>query len=436
MDNFFRHFVRRREVNAPVPIPVCPEGEKAEPAKKATGGNFRGNTVSIGNEHAALKVSAWYRAAEVLANTMGMLVLEYQVKKKGHSGYWENAMREEEDKHLNYLLQVRPNPLMPAVKFWKQMTLNRFHQGNGVAYIERVGGIVQNIWLCTNAAYNVVSDEYVITYDKPGIGSVSKTVKARDVIHWRNTFSYDGGVTGVGTLDYARQSLSTAATSDKQAREIAAKGGKFKILLQEENKPEIGFEMLTKNQKEQQKNDFQEALNNGDDVILMSGLMGSQVISQDAQSQQLLESRKYDTAVVGRFSGVPLYFLMDYTNNTYKAPEQATQALYQNTISPMATELENELNSKLIGEFGWDTFRFKFNDKMLMRLDPMGRANLLKLYQEMGINCVNESRAELNLAPVNGGDRHLVSTNLQPLDDLRVTGAQPTTEKGGTNGNA
>ena len=192
------------------------------------GANFTAEPVYVGGEQGALAVSPWYRAAEVLANSVGQAVMEFQRLRPGHSNTYEKYTYGH-GKRMNYLLGVQPNPMMTAMDFWKQITLQRFNQGNGVAYVERELGEPIAIWLCSAASYDYLNDQYVVSYNRPGVGVVSLIAKPEDVIHWRNTFSQDGGVTGVGTLRYAIGALSTAATNEKQARDMAAKGGKFKI---------------------------------------------------------------------------------------------------------------------------------------------------------------------------------------------------------------
>lgn len=391
------------------------------------GGSFKPNTVHINNASSALSVPAWYRALDVRSSTMAQLVMEYQKKNdRPHGGNYEQDNRGD-GRTINYLLQVQPNPTMTAAQFWKQLTLNHDNHGNGVAYVERdYYGAVKYIWLCSVAVLDITSLTYSISYNSIR-GQVNLTnVDASDIIHWRNTYSFDNGLTGVGILRFAIQSLSTAATNDKQAQDIASKGGKYKILLSEKDRPG-GMDvlnLLNKDQKEQQKEDLKKALEDGEDVILMSGMMDAKPISQDAQAQQLLDSRKFDVVQISRFTGVPLSILSDKSNNTYKAPEQEMQVFLQFTISPMARELEDEFNAKLLGQAGFPTHRYRFNEDSILRLDPQGRANVDKVLFEMGAKCVNELRAERDLPAINGGDRHFISTNLQPLDSPKVAANQ------------
>ena len=382
------------------------------------GGNYKAQPVGIYTADQAMRVSAWYCAQERLANTMAQLTIEYQKKNDyDHGGNYERDMRGQ-GRHLNYLLSMQPNPDMTAAEMLKQMTIARFNQGNAVVYIERGMDMeVLHLWLCTTAQYNTGSNNYFISYYRHG-KLVSRTVEPQDVLHWRNTYSRDGGMTGVSTLDFAGYAVSLAATNDRQAAEIAAKGGKLKLILSEDTKKQAGgiSRQLNKAQKEGQRDKLQEALDKGSDVLLMSGLMAVTPISQSAENQQLLETRKFDVQSIARFTGVPPQLLMDYSNNNYKAPEQAMQDFLMRTIQPMLFSLVAELNAKLIGEYGYPDHRFYGSIDQLMMLDPTAKANVSKSLLETGILCPNELRAQYDLPLIQDGDRHFVSANLKPLN--------------------
>lgn len=415
--------------------PFKRECQPTEAPSTGVGGTYVGHKVYIGasSTDRALSVGAWFCASERLANTMAQLQLEYQkLNDKAHGGNYECYMRAG-GKRLNYLFQVQPNPYMSASDFLRLMTLARFWYGNGCAYIERdpMSMEVVALWFCNTATYNKFSDKYTIQYGPLGI---FKEVDSVDIIHWRNTFTTDDGLVGVGTLTYAANSLSLAATNDAQALDNSSKGGKFRLLLTEQQAKPNTFAKPTKQQQEGVRDKLQRSLDEGADVLLYSGLMDAKVISQDATQMQLLESRKFDTPVISRFSGVPPVLLMDYTNNTYKAPEQAMQDFLLRTIGPMAQGLSQEFTRKIVGDAGWPTFRLEFNDESLMRLDPLGRANIAKSLLESGIMCPNELRKDYNLPAIEGGDRHFISTNLQPLDNPTV--GQQQNGKEVNNGNA
>lgn len=389
--------------------------------------DYSPNGIRVNGQDRALMVSAWYCGLAKKANTFSQLVLEYQKQNdKTHGGNYEPYNRAE-GRVLNYLCQVRPNQLMTSSQMLKQAVIMREVYGNAVFYIERDDDLnVAAIWLCDTATLDINTMTYTISYKVPG-GILQKTVNSDDVWHWRNTYTYDNGLTGVGTLHYACNALSTAATNDKQAYDISSKGGKYKILLREEQKVGMLTDMLTMEQKDGASESLENALNSGHDVITVNGMLEPTIISQGAAEMNLLQSRGFDIPQIARYLQVPLVMLYDYTNNTYKAPEQAMQEFRQGTIAPMAVELEQEINAKTIGRYAYPSVRFHFNEDALMRLDPMGMMVLAEKQQAMGVKCVNEIRQSLNLPAIGPeGDRHLVSTNLQPLDNMAVQGKEVT----------
>lgn len=396
--------------------------------KKTNSADFVEKSVTITGPRSALTVSAWYAGLSIKAETFAQLVLEYQRQNDKSHGMNYEMFTYGEAKNINYLLQVQPNPTMTTPQFLAQAAIMREVYGNAVIYVERDREQeIKAFWLCTNARVDVERMECDIQYKRPGVGIVGDIVDLDDVIVWPNSYSEDGGITGVSTLRFAGKTLSISATNDKQALDSAAKGGRYKILIKEEQQPDFGVNLYTNDQIGGARNSLQEQLNEGGDVVSVNGLLDAKVISQSNNDLSLLDMRKFDTQAVARYLRVPLVLLMDYTNNTYKAPEQAMQAFLQYTIAPMAASLEAELNRKLIGRKAYPTLRFHFNDKNLTRLDPKGRMEIAKGMLECGIMCVNELRSEYGLPAIKDGDRHLVSTNLQPLDDIKVgVQTQPT----------
>jgi len=388
----------------------------------SSGGNYGGHEVQVVSQSAALSVAAFYRAAELRANTMGQLVMEYQKKNdKTHGNNYEKDCRGA-GKRLNYLLQVQPNPTMTWAQLVKQAELQRIFQGNAVIYIERDSwGEVSALWLCSSA--NLLSlggdFKYNLQYNAFG-GVIAKNgVDSIDVLHIRNTFSNDYGLTGVSTLRYAREALSLAATNDKLVKDTAAKGGKMKLLLQEEKTGTFGMGRANKKELEKATAKLQQDLYDND-VVLLSNIANVSPISQNLQQQEISTIRNFSVREIARFMGVPAILLMDDSNSSYKSPEAATQEFLLRTISPLGNDWEMEMNAKLLGVEGYPTHRFHFNEESLMRLDPTGRANIGKVLLETGVKCVNELRAEYDLPTVEGGDQHLISTNLQKLDDIKV----------------
>ena len=419
-------------------------------ASKASGGSFGDRTVYASTPMAALTVSAWHRGLTVIGDTMGMMPIQYQRLNREGGNFIEDVSNSAGSfltygTKLNYLLQVRPNPLMTAFELNKQAAINRIQYGNAFIYIERdVDGAPIAFWLASNGAYIEPTNEFLLTYTSVG-GQKTVQADASDVIHLPNTFKHPGSILGLPTLIHAKGILNLAATSDALTLENAAKGGRMKIIVREDTPKFQGggtmaFGRFDPNQLKKKTQELNDAIYDND-VLLLNNALDIVNISQNAQQQELLESRKFNTPECGRFLGVPKILLMDDSGSSYKSPEAATQEFYTRTISPMAEQKEQEYQSKLLTPYDYGKRRFHVCEQPIFRLDPEGLAKIVESRMKSGTCTVNEGRKFYDLPSIEGGDTIYLSTNLAELgsDKLRSNGAgrpseQPTetkTEEGG-----
>lgn len=387
------------------------------------GGDFENNVVRVSNNESALSVAAFHRALELRANTMSQLVMEFQAK-DANGGNYIKAMRGYASR-INYLLEIAPNPLMTWPQLMKQAEINKICQGNAYIYVKRnMSKEIEGFYLCLTGTFNYIDNTYTVTYNAVG-GVVTLTnVLSNEVIHIRNTYSLDGGLTGVPTLRYASRTLSIAATNDQQTLDNSAKGGKLKLLVQEEKTGSFGAGRAAKKELKKITDQLQDDIYKRD-VILMNNIASVTPISQNAQQQELLESRKFSVKEIARLMGVPPILLMDVSGSSYKSPEMATQEFLLRTISPAIRAWEAEMTAKLIGAELYGKTRYHLCEKSLMRLDPLGQANIDKLHLETGVANVDELRSQYDLPqlPNGAGKLHYISTNLAEVgsDKLRAT---------------
>ena len=423
MDNFFRNWFgsRRESISTP-----------QVPSSTATGGTYDANVVHVQSPNAALTIAAWHRAVELRAKTMGQLVIEYQ-RWSASGRCYETAMYGD-DRRINYLLQKRPNPLMTATVLMQQAEINIITKGNALIYIQRdTYGVPVYFWLAMLGGYNPETDTYALTYQTDRGVRALFDVPSSDVLHIPNTFRDYGGYTGIPTLTYAAQALNLAATQDGEAMANAAKGGKMKLLLQQDKGPQ-SFGVMAGglvNKKELKR--YADELNDDiyqKDVIALHGITGVTPISMSSTELQLLQSRQFQVAEIARLTGVPKALLMDDSQSSYKTPEAATEEFMLRTIQPKMQEWEDELDSKLLG---WEDFgkrRFCVKGDMLRRLDLKGQAETDKLQLETGVKTVNELRYDHNLPRVEDGDLSYISTNLARVGSEKLEGTSNTTSNG------
>jgi HK97 family phage portal protein len=234
---------------------------------------------------------------------------------------------------------------------------------------------------------------------------------------------------GIPTIVYAMKTLSIAATADEQTLKDMAKGGKHKVILQEEKQPSLGTRgRANKEQLKKVTQDFASDWNGGD-FILLDNVAEAKVISQTAAELRLLESRGFEVNDIARILGIPRIMMMEDQGASYKMPEHATQEFLLRTIQPRIRSCEDEYNSKLLSEYDFGKRRIHVCELALRRLDAKGQAEIDKLHLEAGWS-VNELRNQYDLPNIPEGDAHYVSTNLAEVgsEKLRSNGGGRPTE--------
>lgn len=418
MDGFFRFWgAKKREVGVPSSTVVS-----TEPA--ATAGNWEANVVNpMGRK--SLLVPAWCRGVSLIMQTMGQMQVQWQ-RMNGEGGNFIED-RYGFGRKINYLLQVRPNPLMTASEMQEQIEYRKIYWGNAFVYIERDDYDEPSaMWLCTGGGYDPVTDTYSLTYNGLKGPQIKVSVPSRNVLHFKNVFLTEDMYMGIPMIWVAMNALSIAATGNEQSLQDMAKGGKMKLILGEEtngNITPIAKGLYNKEAMDRYAREIQEKMYTSD-VVALRGLDKIQVVSQTSQQLQLLESRGFEVAEIARILGIPRIMMMEDGGN-YKMPEHATQEFLLRTIQPRIRKHEDELNSKLLKPEDFGKRRIHVCELALRRLDAKGQAEIDKLHLETGWS-VNELRSQYDLPNIPDGDKHYVSTNLAEVgsEKLRSAGGQ------------
>lgn len=430
MDNFFASLGRHFRQNRETPMTVTPG--RPETAAKETGADWTEHVAPVAGRNSLL-VPAWYRGVSLIMQTMGQMVVQYQRRNKIGGNYQEDLYGA--NGRLNYLLQVRPNALMTASQMLEQIEFRKLYRGNAYVYVERSWeGDIEALWLCSDATYNLLSDTYALTYYRPGGTVALADVPTGQVLHFRNVFLRGDTLQGQPAIDYALRALQISATADLQSLHDMAKGGKQKILVTEKT-PETGSVGILSGGRLDQSEMKSLADRLGEDwmskdAVFVDNMADAKVISQTAADLRLLETRGFQVADIARVLGVPRVMMMDETNSSYKSPEAATQEFLLRTIQPRIREMEDEMNSKLLGADDFGKRRVHICEKALRRLDPAAQADLDKTHLETGAYTPNEIRAQYDLPSVAGGDTNYVSTNLAELGSEKLR--QPASPAGST----
>jgi HK97 family phage portal protein len=365
---------------------------------------------------------------ELRAKTEAQFAIQYQRKNKEGGNFMPDMWGP--GKTINYLLQVQPNPISTAASLIEQVVIRRLLLGNAFIYIERdEWKDPMNLWLAECGGYDEITGTYTITY--LGENGVRFKVNAprRDVLHFANTFRYQNGFWGISTIKYAYDTLSLIKTESNQSLETAAKGGRVKLIIGEQQ-PASGYSPISQGlfdpkQMKQYAQEVNEEIYK-QDVVSLRGLDKVQNISMSAQDMQLMEHMNMGLDDVARFFGTPRPLLMLDTNSHYTTYTNATLEYLQRTVQPDITEMEQEMNRKLLTRDDFGKRRIHMCEQPMLRLDKEAQAKVDKMQLETGAATVNEIRAQYDRPAVEGGDTIYVSTNLAELGSPKLSGAQPT----------
>ena len=412
---------RKREVQ-PVPgVPATTDPNHPTNQPKVTGGSFEERIVYVQSPQVALTVSPVFRALKLIMDTMGVMPVQYR-KKDTIGGNFTEDMRGL-GKRINYLLQVEPNPITTAADLWKQVTYNQHMRGNGFVYIERDEfGFPYRLWLCRMGEYNIMTGRYNFIMYLSDSGYVEKTdVPRSDVMHFPNTYRYQNGFWGMSTLEFAKGELGLIKTNKQQSLETAAKGGRVKGFISEEQPASgqgtLAFGMFNKDASDSYAKEINTKVYQ-QDIVALRGLEKFQNISMTAQDMQMIEQLQLSYDDVARYFGVPRPLLMLDTNSHYNDYQNATMEFHTRTILPEKTDREKEIFRKLIGFKDYGTRDIHICEDPLMAMDPERRAKVVQLKMQSGLCTVNEARREFDMPSVNNGDVPLASANLMTLDAL------------------
>lgn len=425
MDNIFSIFGRlRREAGVPA---------STSDGATTTGADWQARITDVAGRKSLL-VPAWHRGVALIMQTMGQMLVQYQRLSRGGGNFIED--RYGSGAYLNYLLQVRPNPLMGAATMLEQIEFRKIFSGNAYVYIVRADiGQPAALYLASSGSYDVLSDTYTLTYTRRG-GVATVQAASEDVLHLRNVYTSDDYLTGIPTLRYASRALNIAATADDQSLRDMAKGGRHKLLVQEQAPQAGSMGLLSAGRaKQSELKKITEKLGEdwaSKDAVFLNNIADAKIISQTAAELKTLETRGYGVADIARILGVPRTMLMDDSSSSYKTPEAATQEFLLRTISPRIRAMEDELNAKLLAPQEFGKRRFHVCDKALRRLDPTAQAALDKAHLETGAMSVNEIRNQYDMPAVADGDQLYLSTNLAALGSEKLSMPAGTDKEGGT----
>lgn len=364
------------------------------------------NGIFLQSRENAMLLSTVYRCVDVISDSIAQLPLEtFRVDSDGFK-------RPFVDHPVYSLLNEEPNEDMTRYTFFKTMVASVLLKGNAYAYIERDsrGNAIQLIYLPFHYVDIVwIADARGIKRKRYKVIGFRNLVEPKDMIHVLN-FSYDG-IIGVSTLTHARQTLSISTDSEQHAQNFFANGAGMSGVLTIE-----GVRLNEKQRDENYREWQKRVIDNSNGVVILEGNMKYQPITINPKDSQLLESRQFNVVDVCRFFSVSPVKAFDLSNSSYATVEATQLAFLTDTVAPMLTKIELELQRKVFLPSEKGQVKMEFNTSGFLRADKAAQATYLQTMFNIGAMTPNEIRRENNLPKVEHGDNAFVQVNIQTLE--------------------
>lgn len=142
---------------------------------------------------------------------------------------------------------------------------------------------------------------------------------------------------------------------------------------------------------------------------------------------QLLELRKFLIIEIARVFNLPPIFLQDLSTGTFSNTEQQSAVLVKNTLMPIISQFEAQMNAKFVGK----QQKLRVNVDGFLRADYATRQEGHRTAVHGGFLTANEARALEGREPLEGGDQLLIQGATVPLALAREL-AEATIKKANT----
>lgn len=387
------------------PDTVEPEQRKEEENIFGLALNYNGWSTYKTSQSLAL--SAVYRCVEVITNGVASLPVKlYRTDERG--------FKYEMNNNLSFILSKKPTGKINAFTFYKLIVKDILLQGNAYALILRDGkGEVIGLQYVQAGLVSPIDKIDRIEYLVTGIKGF---VRQEDILHFMNYT--DNGVFGISVLTHARRTLGIADYGENASENFYKSGGCTTGFLKFDG-PSSG------KQREEILSAWNQATggvrNQPNGIPVLPANVNYTQLSVNPSDAQLLESREFSVVEICRFFGVSPTKCFDLTHASYNNSEMAELAFLNDTLRPLLTKIEMEMETKLFKPE--DRYDIKFDVSELLRTDKKSQAEYFTKLFNLGVLSPNDIRKELDMEEIEGGDIHCAQVNLTSIKNLEFVNA-------------
>ncbi len=360
-----------------------------------------GNTGLPVNPVTALQAAAVYGCVKRLSEDIGKLPL--RIKRKLRRG----GFTLDTDHPLNRVLRS-PNEWQTPSQCWGFFVWALALRGNGYAAVLRgeAGEPRQLVPLHPDRTSPLLSPDGHLWYQfsHQAIGDAVRYDRG-NVLHARG-MSFDG-YTGVSPIMMAQDVVGLALATQQHGATLFRQGAQISGILESPGK-------LSNEAANRMSASWMAAYggvqNSHKVAVLEEGTKFSK-IAMTSEDAQFLETRQFSVVEICRLFGVPPHKVFDLSNAHYNNFENSEQQYINDTLIPIARQIEEVAEATLLFEDEQGQFEIEFNFDKLLRGDRKTRMETYVAGVNNGIMSRNQARIEEGWEPVDGGDELRVPLN-------------------------
>lgn len=315
----------------------------------------------------------------------------------------------------------KPNPYQTRIQFWESWLLSKLLHGNTYALKQRDNrGVVTALYILDPQRVRaLVADDGSVFYElQPDnlAGRMERIiVPAREVIHDRFNCLYHQLV-GMSPIFASGMAATQGQNIQSSSASFFGNRSLPSGVLTYEGSPKDEDVAAIKAAWEAAYG----GRNSGKVAVLADGLK-FQALSVTAHDAQLIEQLRMTALIVCSTFKVPAYKIGMAPAPTYNNIQAQNLDYYTTCLQALIEQAEACLDEGLALA---DDIGVEFDTKQLLRMDSVTQMAVLKEGVGAGILAPNEGRAELDLAPKDGGDTPYLQQQNYSLSALAKRDAQ------------
>lgn len=399
---------KRRYIGGFLNSPNVYEVETRDYTGKSAFESLRGGTQTEVTEKTILNIPTAASCVDLISGSIAQLPI-YLYKENESTGDVERIV----DDHRVFLLNNEPNEHLTGYDYKKQMVKDFVIHGKTYTYLDRSGNDIESLYplpvenievkkYIKGKGCNYTADIIYKINHEDADNSIEEVYKPYELLTvLRNT---KDGIRGQGVIEQGKRTFELALNENEYTANIFDKGALPLGVLETDGRLS---EPTANRLRQSWENIYGGVKNSGKTVILEEGLK-YKPLSLSPNDLRLNEGRKISNEEICKLFNVPISLVA--SEKGYGNTEQDGLHFMKYCLSPIIACIESQLDrSLLLEEEKMSGYYFRFDLSELMRTTEKERYEAVKIGMEIGALSINESRAKLDMPPL---DKDYIMMNL------------------------